>query len=61
MALSLVLIACAGLLLETFLRLETLDPGFESTHVLLMDFDLGKQAPSPAQRGAIFSALLDRF
>jgi predicted permease len=56
-ALSLVLVACAGLLLETFIRLDTLDPGFEPAHVLLMDVDLGKRAPPPAQRGADFSGL----
>ncbi len=45
-ALSLVLVAGAGLLLATFIRLETLDPGFERAHVLLMDVDLGEKKTS---------------
>ena len=60
-ALSLVLVACAGLLLTTFVRLETIDPGFEPAHVLLMDVDLVRQAPPPEQRGAVFSGLLDHL
>ena len=58
-ALSLVLVAGAGLLLVTFVRLETLDPGFERAHVLLMDVDLGEKTTSPAQRGAAFTRVLE--
>ena len=39
-ALSLVLVVGAGLMLATFFRLETLDPGFEREHVLLVKVDL---------------------
>ncbi|HSU62123.1 MAG TPA: ABC transporter permease [Bryobacteraceae bacterium] len=57
-ALSLVLVAGAGLLLATFIRLETLDPGFERAHVLLMDVDLRERTTSPAQRSAVFAQVL---
>jgi predicted permease len=60
-ALSLVLVAGAGLLLETFIRLETLDPGFERTHILLMDVDLDEKTTSPAQRSAVFAQVLERL
>jgi predicted permease len=60
-ALSLVLVAGAGLLLTTFIRLETLDPGFERAHVLLMDVDLGEKTTSPAQRSAVFAQVLEHL
>lgn len=61
MALSLVLVGGAGLLLATFIRLETLDPGFERAHVLLMDVDLGEKATSPARRGVVFARVLEQL
>ena len=61
LALSLVLVASAELLLATFVRLETLDPGFERAHVLLMDFDLGEKTTSPAQRSAGFAQVLEHL
>lgn len=60
-ALSLVLVAGAGLLLATFIRLETLDPGFERAQVLLMDVDLGERPTSSARRHAVFRQVLDRL
>ena len=60
-ALSLVLVASAGLLLATFVRLETLDPGFERAHVLLMDFDLGERTTTPARRGVVFTRVLEQL
>ena len=59
-ALSLVLVAGAGLLLATFIGLETLDPGFEPAHVLLMEIDLGQNNMSE-RRGEIFRRTLDRL
>jgi predicted permease len=41
-ALSLVLVVSAGLLLGTFRKLATLDPGFRADGVLLASLDLGK-------------------
>ncbi len=60
-ALSLVLVAGAGLLLATFVRLETLDPGFERDHVLLMNVDLSERTTSPEQRSTIFRELLNQL
>jgi putative ABC transport system permease protein len=58
---SLVLVAGAGLLLSTFIRLQTMDPGFERAHVLLMDVDLGKRTTLPAQRAEIFKQTLEHL
>jgi predicted permease len=60
-ALSLVLVAGAGLLLSTFLRLETLDPGFEREHVLLASVVLRNGHYSPAQRRAVFKEILEHL
>ncbi len=60
-ALSLVLVASAGLLLSTFVRLETLDPGFERAHVLLMDLDLGERTTTPARRDVVFTRVLEQL
>jgi putative ABC transport system permease protein len=48
-ALSLLLLVGAGLLLGTFRRLETLDPGFEPGHVLVVNLDL-RNAHYPTER-----------
>jgi predicted permease len=58
---SLVLVVGAGLLLSTFIRLQTMDPGFERAHVLLMDVDVGKHTTVPAQRAEIFKQTLERL
>ena len=60
-ALSLLLLVGAGLLLGTFRKLETLDPGFEPAHVLIASLDL-RNAHYPTDR--IVSArqeMLDRL
>ncbi len=49
MALSLVLLVGAGLLLGTFRKLETLNPGFEPAHVLIARLDL-RNAHYPKER-----------
>ena len=48
-----VLVVGAGLMLTTFFRLETLDPGFEREHVLLVSVDLrnGHYPQGTARRG----------
>jgi putative ABC transport system permease protein len=51
----------AGLLLATFFRLETLDPGFEREHVLLVGVDLRNGHYPPARRGAVFEEMLERL
>jgi predicted permease len=60
-ALSLVLVVGAGLMLSTFFRLETLDPGFEREHVLLVNVDLLNGHYPPARLGAVFDEMLDRL
>ena len=60
-ALSLVLVVGAGLMLSTLFRLETLDPGFEREHVLLVDVNLRNGQYSPARRGAIFAEMLEHL
>jgi predicted permease len=60
-ALSLVLVAGAGLLVATFIHLQTADPGFERAHVLLMDVDLGEKTTTPAQRGLVFAQVRERL
>jgi putative ABC transport system permease protein len=58
---SLALVAGAGLLLLTFVRLQTIDPGFERANVLLMDVDLGKRMTLPSQRAEIFKQTLEHL
>jgi putative ABC transport system permease protein len=41
-ALSLVLLVCAGLLLKSLWNLRRVDPGFQPVHVLTLDFDLAE-------------------
>jgi predicted permease len=60
-ALSLLLVAGAGLMLATFFRLETLDPGFEREHVLLAGVDLQNGHYPPARVGPVFDEMLARL
>jgi predicted permease len=60
-ALSLVLVVGAGLMLSTFFRLETLNPGFDREHILLADVALRAGAFPPAQRHAIFEEMLEHL
>jgi predicted permease len=48
-------------MLGTFFRLETLDPGFEREHVLLVDVDLRNGHYPPARRGPVFEEMLERL
>lgn len=59
--LSLVLVTSAGLLLATFVRLQTLDPGFDRGHVLLMNVDFSQRANTPARRTVAFTQVLDHL
>ena len=60
-ALSLVLMAGAGLLLESFRRLLSVDPGFDPRDVLTFAVSLpGTRYPRPDQRDRFFAELLDR-
>jgi predicted permease len=58
-ALSMVLVAGAGLLLSTFWRLARLDPGFEADRVLLTSIDLRSNGYLPQRRAAVFRHILE--
>jgi putative ABC transport system permease protein len=57
-ALSLVLVVSAGLMLSTFLRLETLDAGFDRNHVLLVGVDLHNGHYQPTLGESLFEEML---
>ncbi|HEV8144734.1 MAG TPA: ABC transporter permease [Bryobacteraceae bacterium] len=58
-ALSMVLLAGAALLLGSFRKLATLDAGFESERVLVVEVDL-RRAAAPEKRAATYQEILDR-
>jgi len=61
-ALSLVLLVGAGLLIRSFLRLQAVDPGFDSKNVLTMRLDFtGPKGKSGKQAIAFHNQLLDRI
>ena len=60
-ALSLVLIACAGLLLASWRNLATIDTGFRRDHVLLVNADLANTQTPIDLRSALFAQALERL
>jgi putative ABC transport system permease protein len=60
-ALSLVLVAAAGLLLGSWRNLLTLDPGFRRDHVLLVSVDMRPAHLATAQRGPTYNDIVDRL
>jgi predicted permease len=61
-ALSLVLLICAGLLIRSFLRVEQADPGFDARNVLTFELLLpASHYPEPEQRIAFYEALRTRL
>jgi putative ABC transport system permease protein len=60
-ALSLVLVVGAGLLLGTFRRLATLDPGFEPRGVLLASLDLGNAGYAEEELPRVKREILERL
>jgi predicted permease len=60
-ALSLVLVIGAGLLLGSFRKLTTLDPGFQREGVLVVNVDLENSGYGAAMYGAVHRDLLTRF
>ena len=60
-ALSLVLVAGAGLLVGTFRNLETLDAGFDRNHVLLMTADLRNTIYPKERRAQAYREIADRL
>jgi predicted permease len=60
-AVSLILLIGAGLLINSFLRLRKVDPGFRADNVLTMQMELPQlKYPTHAQRTAFYSELLSR-
>ena len=61
-AISLVLLIGAGLLINSFLRLRNLDPGFSSDHLLTMKVVLPEPKYSErAQRNAFYNSVLEKI
>jgi hypothetical protein len=61
-ALSVVLLVGAGLLLNSFLRLTSVAPGFEANNALTMQLTLpAKRYPSAARRAAFFARAVERI
>jgi predicted permease len=60
-ALALVLVVGGGLMLSTFFKLETLDPGFQREHVLLVDVDLRNGNYPQERRGAAMREMLEHL
>ena len=61
-ALSLVLLAGAGLLIRSFIRLQSIDPGFRSEGVLTARVQtVGVRYQTPGARGAFYNNVLTRI
>jgi putative ABC transport system permease protein len=61
-ALSLLLLAGAGLLVKSFARLRAVDPGFDPEGVMTMRVTLpGARYKEPAQRAEFYAALMERL
>ena len=61
-ALSLVLLAGAGLMLRSLIRLMDVDPGFQTQKLITMDVSLsGNNYASPQKQAAFFDQVLDRL
>jgi predicted permease len=60
-ALSLLLLACAGLFVRSLEKAQKADPGFDSSHVLLVTFDLAPMGYSEKARVEFDSQLLARL
>ncbi|MDQ3803874.1 MAG: ABC transporter permease [Acidobacteriota bacterium] len=61
-AVSLVLLIGAGLLINSFLRLRNVDPGFRADNLLTMSIELPQQKyPDPARRAAFYTELVSRI
>ncbi|UCC73424.1 MAG: ABC transporter permease [Gemmatimonadota bacterium] len=59
-ALALVVLAGAGLLINSYFRLQSVDPGFEAENVLMMEVGLGKSYSTDDQRAVYYRELTDR-
>jgi predicted permease len=60
-ALSVVLVVCAGLLIRSFVRLENVDLGFRTDHTLSFRLDLGDFVPSEELRARQYAEIERRL
>jgi len=60
-ALALTLLIGAGLMLRSFLRLMSIDPGINTRNALTMEINLPPSKYQPPQRAAFFQQLLERL
>jgi predicted permease len=60
-ALSVLVLAGAGLLVRTLKNLKSIDPGFDTRNVLLFDMDPGLNSYTAAQTHNLYSQLLERL
>jgi len=61
-AMTLVLLVCAGLLIRTVMRLQNVDTGFNTQNVLAMNIGLPAiKYPKPENRIAFYKAITDRI
>jgi putative ABC transport system permease protein len=60
-ALAVVLLAGGGLLIRSFLRVQSVDRGFDSRGVLLLQVDLPRAYDNQAKRAAYFNEALQRL
>ncbi|MGH9861699.1 MAG: FtsX-like permease family protein, partial [Candidatus Acidiferrales bacterium] len=60
-SLSLLLLIASGLFLRSLANAEALDPGFDSSNVLLFDVDLASSGYEPARGQVFFGELRERF
>jgi len=59
-AVSLVVLICAGLFSRSLRQLQQTDPGFEPSRVMLMSLDLGLNSASPLETATFYQQLLER-
>jgi macrolide transport system ATP-binding/permease protein len=59
-ALSLVVLIGGGLVLRTLQQLQTMNPGFDPNHALMMSFDVGLQGYDEARGQQFYRQLLER-
>jgi putative ABC transport system permease protein len=60
-ALALVLLTGAGLMMRSFMRLTSVDPGIDTKNILTADIRLPRRRYSPPQQAAFFRQLLERL
>jgi predicted permease len=60
-AMSMILVAGAGLLLGSWRRLATVDPGFRRDQVLIATVGIGPAQTKPEQRYALYTQVIERF